>query len=165
MSEGVDSTPNPWRIQVREHPARRDSSEWRDAIGAAVEAAYPQAPFTSPHLKAARFTVEVTFWMTPLDLARPAVDLDNFVKPVLDTIFTSQNVRRLTGVLLPDVNDTRVFRLLIEKDEVDSPDTRGRISPSPGTLRPPRVSAPPDAPRAKRGRVRSLPSRILGGGG
>jgi len=64
------------------------SSEWRDAIGGAVEAAYPQAPFTSPDLKAARFTVEVTFRMTPLDLARPAVDLDNFVKPVLDTLFT-----------------------------------------------------------------------------
>lgn len=125
MSEGVDSTPNPWRIQVRKHPARRDSSEWRDAIGAAVKAAYPQAPFISPHLKAARFTVEVTFLMTPLDLARPAVDLDNFVKPVLDTLFTSQNVRRLTGVLLPDVNDTRVFRLLIEKGEVDRPEDQG----------------------------------------
>ncbi len=143
MSEGVDSTPNPWRIQVREHPARRDSSEWRGAIGAAVEAAYPQAPFTSPHLKAARFTVEVTFWMTLLDLARPAVDLDNFVKPVLDTLFTSQNVRRLTGVLLPDVNDTQVFRLLIEKDEVDSPEDQGAditISWDPATT--PGLSAP-----------------------
>ena len=66
-----------------------------------MEAAYPQAPFTSPHLKAARFTVEVTFRMTPLDLVRPAVDLDNFVKPVLDTLFTSQNVRRLTGFFSP----------------------------------------------------------------
>ena len=125
MSEGVDSTPNPWRIQVREHPARRDSSEWRDAIGAAVEAAYPQAPFTSPYLKAARFTVEVTFRMTPLDLTRPAVDLDNFVKPVLDTLFTSQNVSRLTGVLLPEVNDTWVFRLLLEKVEVKTPQEQG----------------------------------------
>lgn len=125
MSEGVDSTPNPWRIQVREHPARRDSSEWRDAIGAAVEAAYPQAPFTSPHLKAARFTVEVIFRMTPEDLARPAFDLDNFAKPVLDTLFTSQNVSRLTGVLLPEVNDTWVFRLLLEKIRVESPQEQG----------------------------------------
>jgi hypothetical protein len=39
--------------------------------------------------------------MTPEDLARPAFDLDNFAKPVLDTLFTSQNVSRLTGVLLP----------------------------------------------------------------
>ena len=145
MSEGVDSTPNPFEIQVREHPARarRNSSEWRDAIGGAVEAAYPQAPFTSPHLKTARFTVEVTFWMTPLDLARPAVDLDNLVKPVLDTLFTSGNVRGLTGVLLPDVNDTRVFRLLIEKDEVDRPEDQGAkitISWDPSTT--PDLSAP-----------------------
>lgn len=125
MSEGVDSPPNPWRIQVREHPARRDSSEWRDAIGAAVEAAYPQAPFTAPHLKAARFTVEVIFRMTPEDLARPAFDLDNFAKPVLDTLFTSQNVSRLTGVLLPEVNDTWVFRLLLEKIRVESPQEQG----------------------------------------
>ncbi len=90
-----------------------------------MKTTYPQAPFTSPHLKAARFTVEVIFRMTPEDLARPAVDLDNFVKPVLDTLFTSQNVRRLTGVLLPDVNDTWVFRLLIEKDEVNSPENQG----------------------------------------
>jgi len=95
-------------------------------------------------VKAARFTVEVTFWMTPLNLARPAVDLDNFVKPVLDTLFTSQNVRnRLTGILLPDVNDTRVFRLLIEKDEVDSPEDQGAditISWNPSTT--PGLSAP-----------------------
>jgi hypothetical protein len=32
-----------------------------------------------------------------------------------DTLFTSQNVSRLTGVLLPNVNDTWVFRLLLEK--------------------------------------------------
>lgn len=143
MSGGVDSTPNPWEIRVREHPARRDSSEWRDAIRGAVEAKYPQAPFTSPHLTAARFTVEVAFLMTPSDLARPAVDLDNLVKPVLDTLFTSQNVRRLTGVLLPAVNDTRVFRLLIEKVEVDSPDDQGAnvtISWDPSTT--PDLSAP-----------------------
>jgi len=143
MSEGVDSTPNPWEIRVRGHPARRESAEWRDAIRDAVKEAYPQAPFTAPHLATARFTVEVTFLMTPVDLARPAVDLDNFVKPVLDTLFTSQNVRRLTGVLLPDVNDTRVFRLLIEKDEVDSPEDQGAditISWDPATT--PGLSAP-----------------------
>jgi hypothetical protein len=81
--------------------------------------------------------------MTPLDLARPAVDLDNFVKPVLDTLFTSQNVRRLTGVLLPDVNDTRVFRLLIEKGEVDSPEDQGAdITISWGPATTPALTAP-----------------------
>jgi Activator of Hsp90 ATPase homolog 1-like protein len=33
-----------------------------------------------------KFTVEVIFRLTPEDLARPAFDLDNFAKPVLDTL-------------------------------------------------------------------------------
>jgi hypothetical protein len=144
VSGGVDSTPNPWRIQVRGHPARRESNSWREAIRDAVTATYPQAPFTSTPLET-KFTVEVIFRMTPEDLARPAFDLDNFVKPVLDTLFTSQNVSksRLTGVLLPKVNDTWVFRLLIEKDEVDSPEDQGAditISWDPATT--PGLSAP-----------------------
>jgi hypothetical protein len=85
---------------------------------------YPQAPFTSPPL-GTRYTVEVIFRMTPQDLARPACDLDNFAKPVIDTLFTSQNVSRLTGVLLPEVNDTWVFRLLLEKVEVKTPQEQG----------------------------------------
>ena len=99
---------------MRGHPARRESISWREAIRDAVTDTYPQAPFTSPPL-GTKFTVEVIFRMTPEDLARPAFDLDNFAKPVLDTLFTSQNVSRLTGVLLPGVNDTWVFRLLLEK--------------------------------------------------
>ena len=119
-----DDYPNPWRIQVRGHPARVESISWREAIRDAVTDAYPQAPFTSPPL-GTRFTVEVIFRMTPEDLARPAFDLDNFAKPVLDTLFTSQNVSRLTGVLLPEVNDTWVFRLLLEKVEVKTPQEQG----------------------------------------
>ncbi len=42
-----DDYPNPWRIQVRGHPARRESISWREAIRDAVTATYPQAPFTS----------------------------------------------------------------------------------------------------------------------
>jgi hypothetical protein len=65
------------------------------------------------------------FRMTPKDLARPAFDLDNFAKPVLDTLFTSQNVSpRVTGVLLP-VNDTWVFRLVVEKVGVKTPEEQG----------------------------------------
>ena len=121
-----DDYPNPWRIQVRGHPARarRTSISWREAIRDAVTDTYPQAPFTSPPL-GTRFTVEVIFRMTPADLARPACDLDNFAKPVIDTLFTSQNVSRLTGVLLPEVNDTWVFRLLLEKVEVRTPQEQG----------------------------------------
>jgi hypothetical protein len=87
---------------VRAHPARRESISWREAIRDAVTATYPEAPFPSPPW-GTKFTVEVVFRMTPEDLARPAFDLDNFAKPVLDTLFTSQNVSRLTGVLLPEV--------------------------------------------------------------
>jgi hypothetical protein len=70
-------------------------------------------------------------------LDRPAFDLDNFVKPVLDTLFTSQNVSpRVTGVLLP-VNDTWVFRLALEKVRVETPQDQGAIitvtSYPPGT--------------------------------
>ena len=122
---------------MRGHPARRESNSWREAIRDAVKAAHPQAPFTSTPL-ATKFTVEVIFRMTPEDLARPAVDLDNFAKPVLDTLFTSQNVSksRLTGVLLP-VNDTWVFRLVLEKVGAETPQDQGAditvTSHPPGT--------------------------------
>jgi hypothetical protein len=85
---------------------------------------YPQAPFAPPPV-GSKFTVEVTFRMTPADLARPAVDLDNLAKPVLDTLFTSQNVLGLSGVLLRDVNDTWVFRLILEKVGVKTPEEQG----------------------------------------
>jgi hypothetical protein len=65
------------------------------------------------------------FRMTPEDLGRPACDLDNFAKRVLDTLFTSQNVSRLNGVLLPGVNDTWVFRLVLEKVGVKTPQEQG----------------------------------------
>ena len=136
-----DDYPNPWRIQVRGHPARRESISWREAIRDAVTDTYPQAPFTSPPM-GTKFTVEVIFRMTPEDLARPAFDLDNFAKPVLDTLFTSQNVSRLTGVLLPEVNDTWVFRLLLEKVGVwRVRRTRVPTSRSLRTHRVPRISA------------------------
>ena len=119
-----DDYPNPWPIQVRGHSARRESISWREAIRDEVKATYPEAPFTEPPPET-KFDVKVTFRMTPKDLARPAFDLDNFAKPVLDTLFTSQNVSRLTGVLLPEVNDTWVFRLLLEKVEVKTPQEQG----------------------------------------
>ena len=121
---------------MRGHPARVKDTRWREAIRDAVKATYPQAPFPEPRLKT-KFEVEVTFRMTREDLARPAFDLDNFVKPVLDTLFTSQNVSpRVTGVLLP-VNDTWVFRLVVEKVEVETPEDQGAnitvTSHPPGT--------------------------------
>ena len=127
IQQSWDDYPNPWRVEVREHPARAPgprSISWRAAIGDAVKATYPEAPFRSLPVET-RFTVEVIFRMTPEDMARPAVDLDNLVKPVLDTLFTSQNVSGLTGVLLPEVNDTWVFRLVLEKVKVETPQKQG----------------------------------------
>jgi hypothetical protein len=137
---------------VRGHPARRESSSWREAIRKAVMDTYQDAPFTST--QGTKFIVEVTFRMTPKDLARPAVDLDNFAKPVLDTLFTSQNVskERLTSVLLWEVNDTWVFRLVLEKVEVGDPLDQGAritvISHPPGT---PDLSAASASPSAESG--------------
>lgn len=109
---------------MRGHPPRVKDIRWRKAIRDEVEANYPQAPFTEPP-SGTKFDVEVSFRMTPEDLARPAFDLDNFVKPVLDTIFTSQNVSpEVTGVLFP-VNDTWVFRLVLQKVGVETPEDQG----------------------------------------
>ena len=109
---------------MRGHAPGVKPISWREAIRDAVTDTYPQAPFTAPPL-GTKFTVEVIFRMTPKDLDRKACDLDNFAKPVLDTLFTSQNVSRLTGVLLPEVNDTWVFRLLLENVEVKTPQEQG----------------------------------------
>ena len=121
-----DDYPNPWRIQVRGHPprAQRTSITWREAIRDEVKETYPKAPFPAPPPET-KFDVEVIFRMTQEDLDKPALDLDNLVKPVLDTLFTSQNVSpRVTRVLLP-VNDTWVFRLVLEKVEVRTPEEQG----------------------------------------
>ena len=133
---------------MRGHPARVKDIRWREAIRDEVKATYPQAPFTAPPLKT-KFDVKVIFRMTPEDLARPAFDLDNFAKPVLDTLFTSQNVSRLTGVLLPGVNDTWIFRLVAEKVGVETPQDQGAditvTSHPPGTPDLSTASASPSA--------------------
>jgi hypothetical protein len=87
--------------------------------------------------------------MTAQDMDKPALDLDNFVKPVLDTLFTSQNVSpRVTGVLFP-VNDTWVFRLVLEKVRVETPQDQGAditvTSHPPGTPDLSTASASPSA--------------------
>ena len=113
-----------------------------------MRATYPQAPFAVPPSET-KFDVEVIFRMTPEDMDRPALDLDNLVKPVLDTLFTSQNVSPgVTGVLFP-VNDTWVFRLVLEKVRVETPQEQGAditvTSHPPGT---PDLSTAPASPSA-----------------
>lgn len=123
-STSRDDRSNRWQIRVRGYPPRVKDIRWREAIRDEVKATYPQAPFAEPDEKT-KFVVEVIFRMTPEDLDKPACDLDNFVKPVLDTLFTSQNVSpRVTGVLLP-VNDTWIFRLALEKVGVATPQEQG----------------------------------------
>ncbi len=133
---------------MRGHPARVKDIRWREAIRDAVKATYPEAPFPEPRPET-KFEVEVTFRMTSEDLARPAFDLDNFVKPVLDTLFTSQNVSpAVTRVLLP-VNDTWIFRLVAEKVGVETPQDQGAditvTSHPPGTPDLSTASASPSA--------------------
>ena len=133
---------------MRGFPARVKDIRWREAIRDRVKATYPHAPFPEPASET-KFDVKVTFRMTREDLARPAFDLDNFVKPVLDTLFTSQNVSpRVTGVLLP-VNDTWVFRLVLEKVGVETPQDQGAditvTSHPPGTPDLSTASASPSA--------------------
>ena len=118
--------PNLCRIEVRGHAPRVRDIRWREAIHRAVKEAHPDAPFPKPPPET-KFDVKVTFLMTRADLKRPASDLDNFVKPVLDTVFTSQNVSsEVTGVLFP-MNDTWVFRLAVEKVAVEAEQDQGAI--------------------------------------
>ena len=133
---------------MRGYPPRVKDIRWREAIRDQVRATYPQAPFAAPPSET-KFDLEVIFRMTPQDMDKPALDLDNFVKPVLDTLFTSQNVSpRVTGVLFP-VNDTWVFRLVLEKVRVETPQDQGAditvTSHPPGTPDLSTASASPSA--------------------
>jgi hypothetical protein len=110
--------------------------------------------------------------LTTLDLARARGELEVELERGADAELLARKGDEYEDRYLASLKDegrevveiaqgdgSQVFRLLIEKDEVDSPeDQGGRISPSPGTPRPPRISAPPDAPRAKEERVRQLDS-------
>lgn len=56
-----------------------------------------------------------------------SADLDNMVKPVLDTIFHSRDEQldpALTGALLP-VDDASIHRLVVEKHRAEGPQDEG----------------------------------------
>lgn len=95
---------------------------WREAIrDAALEASgrFPDRPTPD------ELTVEVVF-----RIAEPrmrSADLDNMVKPVLDTIFRSRDEQldpALTGALLP-VDDASIHRLVVEKHRAEGPHDEG----------------------------------------
>jgi hypothetical protein len=96
---------------------------WREAIRDAVTDTYPQAPFTSPPL-GTKFTVEVIFRLTPriwLDRPRPRQLRQGCPRHTLHLAERLETHRRAS----PRVNDTWVFRLLLEKVEVKTPQEQG----------------------------------------
>ena len=96
--------------------------EWREAIrDAAVTAASdpPDVPADAP------LSVDVVFRITEPRFG--SSDLDNLVKPVLDTLFRSRDEQldpSLTAALLP-VDDSAIQRLSVEKHVADGADDEG----------------------------------------
>ena len=98
--------------------------DWRRAIAdraraARAEHALGEVPVSSI------FEVDVVFFLSPAR-AR-AVDVDNLVRPVLNTLFDSRDEqadRTLTATLF-DAEDARIHRLLVEKRTVDDPAQEG----------------------------------------
>jgi Holliday junction resolvase RusA-like endonuclease len=92
-----------------------------------VKDRYPDAPYRPA--RGTRFTVEVEFhlvasrlFIQPHQPVPP--DLDNLLKPVLDTLFISDNVKGPTGVLVPE-NDTFVTEVRARKTEAPVPEEQG----------------------------------------
>jgi Holliday junction resolvase RusA-like endonuclease len=89
---------------------------WRQALA-------DQARMAGPILTASsscKFAVHIIFWMNSVSIRR--ADLDNLAKPVLDTLFRPKNAQvkdlSLTGALFL-FDDDRVYRLILEKRQVD----------------------------------------------
>ncbi len=117
-------------IQVRGvQPSTQKSgpTEWRQAIAEAVRASCPDAPYQPP--EEMTFTVDIVFhlvkerlFIQPNQPGPP--DLDNLLKPVLDTLFTSDNVAGPTGTLVHR-NDTYVTEVRARKTEALGRDSEG----------------------------------------
>lgn len=112
---------------VEPSTVRSGPTEWRLAIAAAVKEMYPDAPYRPA--RGTTFTVEVEFRLVEHRLFirpnRPGPpDLANLLKPVLDTLFTSDNVVGPTGALV-DENDTYVTEVRARKTEAPMRDQEG----------------------------------------
>lgn len=97
---------------------RSGETAWRMAIAEEVSERFPE-PFMPP--EETEFAVDVVFHLVEHRLfVRPnrpgPPDLDNLLKPVLDTLFTSANVLGPTGVLVK-ANDTWVTDVRARKTE------------------------------------------------
>src|SRR6266508_423307 len=105
---------------------RSGETAWRMAIAAKVAERFPE-PFTPP--EGTEFAVDVVFHLVEHRLfVRPnrpgPPDLDNLLKPVLDTLFTSANVLGPTGVLV-NANDTWVTDVRARKTEAPDSSQEG----------------------------------------
>jgi len=98
---------------------------WRRALAEQGRLVRASAQFP-PVLASAHFTVEITFFMSARNIQ--GADLDNLAKPVLDTLFRSRYPQvkdlNLTGAIF-EMDDDRVFRLLLEKRVVSTDAEQG----------------------------------------
>jgi Holliday junction resolvase RusA-like endonuclease len=96
--------------------------QWREAIR---DAALGVAPDPRDLPVGASITVDVVFRICEPRFA--SSDLDNLVKPVLDTLFRSRDEQldpSLTAALLP-VDDAAIHRLVVEKHRADGIEEEG----------------------------------------
>jgi Holliday junction resolvase RusA-like endonuclease len=96
--------------------------QWREAISGAARAVAPDPREVPPR---APISVDVVFRIAEPRFA--SSDLDNLVKPVLDTLFRSRDEQldpTLTAALLP-VDDAAINRLVVEKQPVEEIDDEG----------------------------------------
>jgi len=116
-------------IEVRgTEPSTIKSREtaWRMAIAQEVAERFPE-PLMPP--EETEFAVDVVFHFVEHRLfVRPnrpgPPDLDNLLKPILDTLFTSETVRGPTGVLVK-ANDTWVTDVRARKTEAPDSSQEG----------------------------------------
>jgi Holliday junction resolvase RusA-like endonuclease len=102
---------------------------WRTAITARARDLYPDAPYTPA--EGTTFKVEVEFRLVQQRLFTepnwpPPPDLDNLLKPVLDTVFTSDNVVGPTAALV-DRNDTYVSEVCAKKRRAETTREEGAV--------------------------------------
>lgn len=97
------------------------------AIASRVAEQFPSGPYSPPD--GTRFAVQATFCLLEERLFLvpnwpDPPDLDNLLKPVLDTLFTSKGVLGLTGTLVA-ANDTNVTEVSARKIRAPSPEQEG----------------------------------------
>ena len=101
--------------------------EWRKRVfGKALDKRKEREDIPPAVAQGIHFSVTLVFRLKSGSIER--ADLDNLAKPVLDTLFKSRNAqgqgKELTGAMF-DVDDDRVFHLMVEKKPVIGPEDEG----------------------------------------